>query len=134
VSARATATSPAAPQSDEKSNGKSHGKGNARRTRRQASVRPSGRAAILLFAVFLLAMVSIAPARVWLDQRARLHDLERQAQELEVANGRLEDRIADLRDPETLERLARECLGMVEPGEISIITVPKDGPPTPADC
>jgi cell division protein FtsB len=130
VSARATATSPAAPQSD----GKSHGKGNARRTRRQASVRPSGRAAILLFAVFLLAMVSIAPARVWLDQRARLHDLERQAQELEVANGRLEDRIADLRDPETLERLARECLGMVEPGEISIITVPKDGPPTPADC
>ena len=116
MSARATATSPAAPK------GKS------------TPTRLSGRAAILLFAVFLLAMVSIAPTRVWLDQRARLAELERQATELEVANGHLEDRVADLRDPETLERLARECLGMVEPGEIAIITVPKNGPPTPPAC
>jgi cell division protein FtsB len=94
----------------------------------------SGRAAILLLAVFLLAMVSIAPTRVWLDQRARLRDLEAQAQQLEAANARLEARVADLRDPETLERLARECLGMVEPGEIAIITVPKNGAPTPPAC
>ena len=118
MSARATATSPAAPE------GKHRG----------ASVRLSGRAAVLLIAVFLLAMVSIAPARVWIDQRARLRELERQAEELSSANARLEDRVADLRDPETLERLARECLGMVEPGEISIITVPRDGPPTPPEC
>jgi cell division protein FtsB len=120
VSARATATSPAAPTG--------HGK------RNDTSVRLSGRAAILLLAVFLLAMVSIAPTRVWLDQRARLHELNQQAAELEAANARLEDRIADLRDPDTLERLARECLGMVKPGEISIITVPKNGAPTPPAC
>ena len=120
MTARATATSPAAPT----------GRGKTKST----PVRLSGRAAILLFAVFLLAMVSIAPTRVWLDQRARLSELERQATELEVANARLEERIADLRDPETLERLARECLGMVQPGEISIITVPKRGAPTPPAC
>ncbi|HSL10477.1 MAG TPA: septum formation initiator family protein [Actinomycetota bacterium] len=128
MSARATATSPAAPQS----HGKSHRK--SQRAGTSASVRPSGRAAILLLAVFLLAMVSIAPTRVWLDQRSRLRDLERQAAQLEAANARLAERIADLRDPETLERLARECLGMVEPGEIAFITVPRDGAPTPPPC
>ena len=79
-------------------------------------------------------MVSIAPARVWLDQRGRLRDLERQAAQLEASNQRLEERIADLRDPDTLERLARECLGMVQPGEIAIITVPKGGAPAPPPC
>ena len=132
MSARATATSPAAPQS----NGKRHGKSDRQRDGGGAgtSARPSGRAAILLLAVFLLAMVSIAPTRVWLDQRARLRELERQAAQLEAANAELADRIADLRDPETLERLARECLGMVEPGEISFVTVPRNGAPTPPPC
>jgi cell division protein FtsB len=120
VSARATATSPAVPKGQGKST--------------STSVRLSGRAAILLFAVFMLAMVSIAPTRVWLDQRARLRELEHQATELEAANTRLEERVADLRDPDTLERLARECLGMVEPGEIAIITVPRNGAPAPPAC
>ena len=136
MSARAAATSPAAPTG----RGKSHSttRGTTRdRTHQQpttSSVRLSGRAAILLFAIFLLAMVSIAPTRVWLDQRARLAELERQSTELEAVNAKLERRIADLQDPDTLERLARECLGMVEPGEIAIITVPKDGAPAPPAC
>lgn len=116
MSARATATSPAAPRG------------------KDTTFRLSARAAILLFAVFLLGMVSIAPTRVWLDQRSRLRELEAQAAQLEAANARLEGRIADLNDPDTLERLARECLGMVEPGEIAIITVPRNAPPTPPRC
>jgi cell division protein FtsB len=116
VSARAAATSPAAPAG------------------RSTSVRISGRAGILLFTLFLITVVSIAPTRVWLEQRARLRELERQAAALETTNERLADRLAELRDPDTLERLARECLGMVEPGEIAIITVPRRGPPTPPRC
>jgi cell division protein FtsB len=116
MSARAAATSPAAPAG------------------KTSSVRISGRAAILLFAVFLIIVVSIAPTRVWLEQRARLRELEREAAALETANERLADRVTQLRDPDTLERLARECLGMVEPGEIAIITVPRHGPPSPPRC
>ena len=77
---------------------------------------------------------AVAPARVYLEQRSRLQHLEQQAAHLETANSSLEARIADLQDPRTLERLARECLGMVEPGEIAIITVPRQGAPTPPSC
>ena len=44
------------------------------------------------------------------------------------------ERIADLNDPPTLERLARECLGMVKPGEIAFVPIPKGRAPTPPDC
>ena len=34
-----------------------------------------------------------------------------------------------------LERIARECLGMVKPGEIAFVVVPKGGhTATPSDC
>ena len=46
----------------------------------------------------------------------------------------LERRIADLNDPSTLERLARECLGMVNPGEIAFVPIPKGRAPTLPDC
>jgi len=94
----------------------------------------SSRAALLLFAVFLVLMLAIAPTRVYLEQRGRLQELEQQAAQLEAANAELGRRISDLRDPATLERLARQCLGLVEPGEIAIITVPRRGPPSPLDC
>ena len=41
---------------------------------------------------------------------------------------------ADLNDPRTLERLARECLGMVRPGQIAFVTIPKHAAPIPPDC
>ena len=43
-------------------------------------------------------------------------------------------RIADLNDPRTLERLARECLGMVMPGETGFVAIPRGQAPTPPDC
>jgi cell division protein FtsB len=87
-----------------------------------------------LFAVFVTGMFAIAPTRAVLDQRARLQALEREAQALHRDNGELARRLADLENPVTLERIARECLGMVEPGEIAFVTVPKKGAPTPPDC
>ena len=127
MSARATTTSPVAPRGKQAAAAPPPHASRAR-------VRLSGRAALLLFAVFLVTMLAIAPTRVYLEQRSRLQRLEEQAAELEAANGELSERIADLRDPATLERLARECLGLVQPGEIAIITVPQRGAPTPPDC
>lgn len=119
MSTRAAATSPAAAQ----------GSKDERR-----SLRLTPRAAVLLFAMFLVAMLAIAPTRAYLDQRTVLHRLEQQTAELAQQNRDLERRIADLNDPRTLERLARECLGMVKPGEIGFVTIPKGQAPVPPDC
>ena len=124
MSARATATSPAGAR------GKQRGGANASGPR----MRATPRASILLFAVFLAVVFAVAPMRAYLHQRAELSDLQHQADLLEQQNTALERRIADLNDPATLERLARECLGMVEPGEIAFVPIPKGRAPTPPDC
>jgi len=97
-------------------------------------MRPSPHASILLIAVFLSVVFALAPMRAYLHQRGELSDLQRQTEQLQVQNSELERRIADLNDPATLERLARQCLGMVEPGEIAFVPIPKGRAPTPPDC
>ena len=124
MSARATATSPAAARGKRRSRAKASG----------PRMRVTPRASILLFAVFLAVVFAVAPMRAYLHQRAELSDLQRQADLLEQQNTALERRIADLNDPATLERLARECLGMVEPGQIAFVPIPKGRAPTPPDC
>jgi len=119
MSARATATSPAAARGDDRK----------RPSGRSGRVRLTPRASILLFAVFV-----VAPTRAYLVQRSELQGLQRQADQLQQQNTELERRIADLNDPSTLERLARECLGMVKPGEIAFVPIPKGGAPTLPDC
>ncbi len=96
--------------------------------------RLTGRAAALLVIVLLLAFFAISPVRELFADRAKAADLERQAQILEDANAGLRAEVAKLHDPNELERLARECLGMVKAGETVFITVPKHGAPTPASC
>ena len=83
--------------------------------------RLTGRAAGLLVALALLLMLALVPARAFLAQRATIGDLERRTAELERHNGELTGEIARLNDPAELERLARECLGMVGPGEIALM-------------
>jgi cell division protein FtsB len=123
VSARATATSPAGARGKQPT-----------RAKPETGMRASPRASILLIAVFLSAVFAVAPMRAYLHQRAELSDLERQTQLLQQQNTDLERRIADLNDPGTLERLARECLGLVRPGEIAFVPIPKGRAPTPPDC
>jgi cell division protein FtsB len=94
--------------------------------------RLTGRAGALLVAVTLLAMLALAPIRTFLDQRARIAELERRSVALQVQNALLRRDIGKLRDPVELERLARECLGMVAPGETALI-VPGAGDDR-ADC
>jgi cell division protein FtsB len=68
---------------------------------------------------------------MYMEQRAELAELERQAAALDSRNQQLTDRAARLRDAAFLERLARQCLGMVRPGEVAFVVVPKKGAPTP---
>ena len=100
-----------------------------------ARMRVSTRAAVLLILLLTVLAFAISPLRALLSARDELDGLRRQARVLEVENATLQDRISELRDPSYLERLARECLGMVEPGETAFVTVPEDGPPpASADC
>ena len=50
--------------------------------------------------------------------REHLTETKRHAREVEK-------RVKQLQDPDYLERLARECLGMVMPGDIAFVSVPK---------
>lgn len=106
----------------------------ATRRLERSGVRLTGRAAALLVIVTLLGVFSAVPIRQYAEQRSRIAGLEREAARLEQANATLESEIARLRDPAELERLARECLGMVKPGEVAFVVVPKDGQPRPTSC
>jgi cell division protein FtsB len=103
--------------------------------RRRPRIRLTARATVLFAMIGGVGILSIAPARLYLEQRAELGSMERRAAELEVENDRLSSRADQLRDPAYLERLARQCLGMVQPGETVFVAVPKQGAPAPPpDC
>jgi cell division protein FtsB len=82
----------------------------------------------------ILLTLAVAPLRALIDQRNHLAQLERQAEDLERRNARLEERIARFNDPAYLEQRARECLGMVRPGETAFVMVPANGPPPANRC
>jgi cell division protein FtsB len=98
---------------------------------RRRRARLTARATILLAIIGAIGFLSIAPARLFLEQRAELARLSRQAASLEATTERLAARAERLRDPAFLERLARRCLGMVQPGELAFVVVPRRGAPAP---
>jgi cell division protein FtsB len=91
----------------------------------------TARATVLLGIVIGVLALSVAPARMYLEQTAELARFEQQAAALERRNEALAARAEQLRDHAFLERLARQCLGMVKPGEIAFVVVPKEGAPAP---
>jgi cell division protein FtsB len=101
---------------------------------RRPRVRISARASVLLVIVLIVGALSVAPLRAYLSQRQRLEQLQREADRLAAQNRELEGQIARLHDPVFLERLARQCLGMVHPGEIAFVTVSQSGEPNQPDC
>jgi cell division protein FtsB len=100
----------------------------------RSRVRLTARAGILAVLIVIAFAVSLVPIRQYLAQRARIAQLEHQTSLLASANHQLEDRVASLHDPAQLERLARECLGMVRPGQTAFVVVPKHGAPRPTRC
>jgi cell division protein FtsB len=97
-------------------------------------VRLSPRGVLLLIAMALILLATVAPARNLIQQRAQLAQLKRQTAQLERQNQVLQARVDHLGDPAYLERLARQCLGMVKPGEVAFVTVPRHGAPVPPNC
>ncbi len=85
------------------------------------SYRPVWGATVVLF----LALLGLASLKSWRDleaARGRELRLETQTQETETRIEQLRGRIERLRaDPGSLERLAREDLGMVRPGDVVIV-------------
>jgi cell division protein FtsB len=94
-------------------------------------VRLTARATILLTIMIGVLVLSVAPARMYFEQRAELARFEHEAAVLERKNGALAARAGQLQDRAFLERLARQCLGMVKPGEVAFVVVPKEGAPAP---
>jgi cell division protein FtsB len=88
-------------------------------------------AAVLFFSV-LLVFASVKSHRDLVAARDQQRDLERTIHDtrerIEVLRGRI-DRLR--RDPDTLERLAREELGMVRPNDV-VIVLPPAAPPRAA--
>jgi cell division protein FtsB len=103
------------------------GRPRAARTVPRRGPRLTGRAAGLLAVVLVLAMGLVVPLREYAEQRAQVVALAARVDALNRANARLERRVIQLQDPVYLEQLARKCLGMVKPGEIAFVTVPKSG-------
>jgi cell division protein FtsB len=97
-------------------------------------VRLSARGAMLGIAVSLVLLAAIAPARNLIQQRAQLAHLRQQTVDLQRRNDSLQAQVAQLGDPAYLEKLARQCLGMVKPGEVAFVTIPRHGAPVPPDC
>jgi len=119
MSARATATSPAEARGSEP---------------RRRATRITPRASILGVIVIVAVIFAIAPARAYLEQRAEQRRLTEEVQQLQAQNATLEQQVEQLHDPVELERLARECLGLVDPGEIAFVTVRRGQAPTPPNC
>ena len=96
-------------------------------------LRVTARALVLAAIVVVLGIAASVPVRQLVAQRAEIGELERQVQELAADRERLRAEIERLRDPQYLERLARECLGMVRPGEIRFV-VPDEEGGAPSRC
>ena len=99
---------------------------------RRIQITPRG--AILVLVVTALLFYLMVPLRTYVAQRDRLEQLERQSRVLQRQNSDLQRRVQLLNDPAYVEKIARECLGMVKKGEIAFVVVPRSGPPQPANC
>ena len=93
----------------------------------------TARAVILGAVVLVLGIAASVPVRQFVEQRTQIGELEQQVEELAADRERLRQEIERLRDPQYLERLARECLGMVRPGEIAFV-VPDEQGRSPDRC
>jgi cell division protein FtsB len=95
----------------------------AARERRAAQIRRAGMLAAggALTAVFVY---SIFPVRTYLDQRAATQRARERLEIISQENERLADQAEELRDPETVEEIARRDYGLVLPGEESYGVLP----------
>lgn len=90
-----------------------------------AGDRPYVVAFFVLLAV--LAMMVVGPLQSYTAAAERVRDLEATRSDLQQRVAELQIRESRLRDPEEIELLARQRLGLVKPGEIPYVV--SDGQP-----
>ena len=103
----------------------------ARRNRDQGA-RHSPLIAVVLIAALAVTLAGIFPFRQILAQNRQVETTQAKLDALQAENGALEDHIEALNTDVELERIAREQLGMVEPGETGITTYSPPGSELPA--
>ena len=75
------------------------------------------RRAFVVAAVVIGAFILFFPARQLVSQRGRIDQLSERRAALRAENARLAEEASRLSDPNELEVLARDRLGLVRPGE-----------------
>jgi cell division protein FtsB len=79
---------------------------------------------IVLLVVALMGAMAIEPARQLLEQRERVTTMKKDLAEVEASNSDLRHRIKRLSDPDFVEQVAREQIGLVREGEITYQVMP----------
>lgn len=79
-----------------------------------------------------LALTGVAPARQAYQQRQQVAVAEQKVTALQERNSELTDRLNRLSDVAYMEKLAREQLGVVRPGDTAYVVVPPPSPVRPA--
>ena len=97
-------------------------------------MRTIGRAlapALVLAVVLAVLVVGVFPTRTLWAQRSATAAAEEELATLRRDNRELEERMRRLRDPDEIERLAREKYGLVRPGEEPYVIIPLPEPVRP---
>jgi cell division protein FtsB len=89
------------------------------------------RMGVLGLVVGALALTGVAPARQAFRQREQLAEVRARVSTLEERNAELTGRLNRLSDVSYMEKLAREQLGVIRPGETSYVIVPAPAPLKP---
>ncbi|MGI5338372.1 FtsB family cell division protein [Streptomyces sp. CA-181903] len=98
-----------------------------RRTRPPRRSRLTGRAALLALVVCSLIVALAYPMRQWVTQRSDIDDQRHRSEQAKEQVKRLREEKARLEDPAYVERLAREHLHYVRPGETGYTVVDGSG-------
>jgi cell division protein FtsB len=91
--------------------------------------RPAVALVVVAVAVVLLAIVTnVVPFRQVVDQRTEISETRNQLAALVAENATLTEQVGALGTPIEVERIAREKLGYVRPGETAYVVIAPDAP------
>jgi cell division protein FtsL len=92
--------------------------------------RPAVMLVVIAVAVVLVAIVTnVVPFRQVVDQRAEISQTRDQLAALVAENAKLTDQVGALGTPIEVERIAREKLGYVRPGETAYVVIAPEPEP-----
>ncbi|MEX0699714.1 MAG: septum formation initiator family protein [Acidimicrobiia bacterium] len=87
-------------------------------------------ATLALLVVGLALVTAVIPFRQIIDQQRRVETAAAELEAITTENRLLESEVAALSTPEEIERLAREQLGYVMPGDIAYVVLEPGGDTT----